>query len=55
MLGQSVTEEYITNIPWNLNPALCFADTEEAYEEAFKSVIEFVPNTNERVRYDEDI
>lgn len=55
MLGQSVTEEYITNIPWNLNPGFCFADTEEAYEEAFKSVIEFVPNTNERIRYDEDI
>ena len=55
MIGLSLTENYISNIPWVLNPALCFSDTEKAYEEAFRSVIEFVPDTNKRIRYEENV
>lgn len=55
MQAQTVTEDYISNIPWNKNPALCFTGKSDIYLEAFKNVIEYVPSINERINFDNDV
>lgn len=54
MQAQKVTEDYIANIPWEKNPAFCFADGSDIYAEAFKNVIEFVPQVEDRIKFEDD-
>lgn len=55
MQAQSVTEDYISDIPWDRNPAFCFTGNSDIYLEAFKNVIEYVPSINERIKFDDDV
>lgn len=54
MTVQTTTEDYIVNIPWEKNPAFCFADGSDIYAEAFKNVIEFVPQVENRIKFEDD-
>lgn len=54
MTAQTTTEDYIVNIPWEKNPAFCFADGSDIYAEAFKNVIEFVPQVENRIKFEDD-
>lgn len=54
MTVQTTTEDYIVNIPWGKNPAFCFTDGSDIYEEAFKNVIEFVPQVENRINFEDD-
>lgn len=54
MTVQTTTEDYIVNIPWEKNPAFCFADGSDIYAEAFKTVIEFVPQVENRIKFEDD-
>lgn len=51
---QLITEHYIANIPWGTNPSFCFTDTNDAYEKAFKNVIEITPKPDERINFDDN-
>lgn len=51
---QTITETYISDIPWNNNPALCFPDNNTTYEEAFRNVIEFTPSFDDRIKFKDD-
>lgn len=55
MTVQVTAEDYIVNIPWEKNPAFCFADGSDIYAEAFKNVIEFVPQVENRINFEDDI
>lgn len=50
-----LTEDYISDVPWNDNPAFCFNGGVDMYLEAFKNVLESIPKVENRIRYDEDI
>lgn len=54
MTVQTTTEDYIINIPWEKNPAFCFTDGSDIYAEAFKNVIEFVPQVENRIKFEDD-
>lgn len=55
MQAQLVTEDYISDIPWNRNPAFCFTGSKNIYLEAFRNVIEYVPNVSNRIKFDDNV
>lgn len=47
-------ENYITNIPWQNNPAFAFGNDEEEYSKAFSNVLEYVPGTDRLIKFSDD-
>lgn len=54
MLDARVTGKYITNIPWSHNPATCFQDDMDKYEDAFNKVLPIIPESNGCINYYDD-
>lgn len=46
--------EYISDIPWDNNPAFMFVDHPEQYITAFKNVIDLVPIGDMKIKFDDD-
>ena len=54
MQNVAIVNQYIDHVPWEGNPAFAFGDDAAKYEEAFRNVIEFVPDTDEKILFEED-
>ena len=55
MIENLLTDNYVKNIPWKKTPRRCFMDDNNKYEEAFKSVLEYVPNSDNKITYSENV
>ena len=55
MQNIAIVNQYIDHVPWQDNPAFAFGDDAEKYEEAFRNVIEYVPETDKRILFEDDI
>lgn len=55
MIENLLTDNYVKNIPWKKTPKRCFMDDNNKYEEAFKSVLEYVPNSDNKITYSENV
>jgi len=55
MLNTIFTENYISEIPWADNPTFAFGDNAENYRKAFENVLEFVPQTDNKIRFVDDV
>lgn len=55
MIENLLTDNYVKNIPWEKTPRRCFMDDNNKYEEAFKNVLEYVPNSNNKITYSEKV
>ena len=55
MLNTTFTENYILGIPWNDNPVFAFGDAAENYRKAFENVLEYVPQTDNKIRFADDV
>lgn len=55
MIENLLTDNYVKNIPWEKTSKKCFMDDNNKYEEAFKSVLEYVPNSDNKITYSENI
>ena len=54
MQNIAIVNQYIDNVPWEGNPAFAFGDDAAKYEEAFHTVIEFVPDTDKKILFEDD-
>lgn len=54
MIRTTLTDNYVTNIPWVNNPMRCFMDDDNKYEEAFKNVLEYVPNSDNKISFSDN-
>ena len=43
--------DYVSDIPWDKNPAFAFSDDTDKYLSAFKHVVEFIPTPDLKIRY----
>ena len=55
MLDISISDRYISDTPWQRSPVFAFNDDASKYEEAFRKVIESVPETENRISFKEDV
>lgn len=55
MIENLLTDNYVKNIPWEKTSKKCFMDDNNKYEEAFKSVLEYVPNSDNKITYSENV
>ena len=55
MIANLLTDNYVKNIPWMHNPRNCFKDDDSKYKEAFQNVLEYIPNTNDLISFQEDV
>ena len=55
MIENLLTDNYVKNIPWEKTPRRCFMDDNNKYEEAFKNVLEYVPNSDDKITYSEKV
>ena len=55
MIENLLTDNYVKNIPWEKTSKKCFMDDNDKYEEAFKSVLEYVPNSDNKITYSENV
>lgn len=55
MIENLLTDNYVKNIPWEKTPRRCFMDDNNKYEEVFKNVLEYVPNSDDKITYSEKV
>ena len=55
MIENLLTDNYVKNIPWEKTSKKCFMDDNNKYEEAFKSVLEYIPNSDNKITYSENV
>lgn len=55
MIENLLTDSYVKNIPWVNNPRNCFKDDNNKYLEAFKNVLEYVPDSEGLISFQEDV
>ena len=55
MIENLLTDNYVKNIPWEKTSKKSFMDDNNKYEEAFKSVLEYVPNSDNKITYSENV
>lgn len=55
MKNLAIAEEYIENVPWQDNPSFAFGNDSQKYQDAFRRVIECVPNTENKIMFNSDI
>lgn len=54
MIENLLTDNYVKNIPWKKTPRRCFMDDDNKYEEAFKNVFEYVPNSDNKISFSDN-
>ena len=47
--------EYVSNIPWEKNPAFAFSNDADGYLKAFRNVIEMIPEGDMKIRFEDDL
>lgn len=55
MQNVQIVNQYINHVPWRQNPAFAFGDDADKYEKAFQTVIEYVPDTNNKILFEDDV
>jgi len=55
MIPSNLAYEYVSDIPWDKNPAFAFSDDSAAYIAAFQSVVGPLPIGGSKIAFEEDI
>lgn len=54
MILSNLAYDYVNDIPWDKNPAFSFSDDAEAYIKAFQSIVNKLPDKEDRISFSDD-